>query len=336
MIPTVSLEADPVSGDPVDPVAARKLPEQPCRYFRMLPIFFDGPTLVMAMADPNDTMAQNVAFALTSDPLEVVMADPTQIDAALDRVWGAAGAITAQPPTEAPQGVEAGRATVPPGLRGGFLVERGLVSESELTDALEEQSRTGRPLGDILRDEGGVSEVDFATALADQLRVPLVDLDGIEPTPEALAVLPEAIQREARCVPLEVDDEALYVAITDPLDDETLAAIHRLTDLQIRIHVVTPSDLSGLLRRSEPETHVATPSEGFAPSRRRGVLSGGQRLFAIVFVLVSVAGLAIDTLTTGIVLVALCAVRYLLTSLYRFKLFLESLAERGELDPTAD
>ncbi len=67
------------------------LPEQVCRHFRMLPISYDGETLVMAMADPSDAMAQSVAFALTSDPLEVVLAPANQIDGAIDRVYGGLG-----------------------------------------------------------------------------------------------------------------------------------------------------------------------------------------------------------------------------------------------------
>lgn len=92
-IPTVPLEPDPnlPTGDPVDAVAAQLLPEQVCRHFRMIPIGFDGSALTLAMFDPSDPMAQDVAYALTGAPLNPVLAPPSQIDRAIDRIYGGLG-----------------------------------------------------------------------------------------------------------------------------------------------------------------------------------------------------------------------------------------------------
>ncbi len=180
-VPTVSLEPDPAlpMGDPVNPIAAQMLPEGVCRHFRMLPISFDGQTLLLAMADFDDPMARDVAVALTTDPLEVVLAPAQQIDAAIDRVFGGL--------SHAP-GLNGDRAlddpgVVAPGRIGEILVRRGLITEHDLAYALEVQGRTGSRIGEILYYESLVPEGDLAAALADQLRVPLVDLDGMDPPP---------------------------------------------------------------------------------------------------------------------------------------------------------
>ena len=344
-IPTVSLELDPglATGDPVNPIAAQMLPEQVCRHFRMLPVSFDGETLVMAMADPSDAMAQSVAFALTSDPLEVVLAPPNQIDGAIDRVWGGLGhasGLSGDPVAPEPAEAPLAGQVIAPGRIGEILVSRGLISEDDLAAALEQQELTGSRIGEILYYEGKVREGDLAAALADQLRVPLVDLDGIEPASEAMAMVPEALQREGRCVPLEVDDEALYVAITDPLDDETYEAIRALTDLRIRSYMVTRSDLDGLLRRLHLEEHVrAARTElltRFPEDCANRVLSSGQRAFFITFLVAVGAGFVLAPLETGIALVVLCVVIYLLASLYKFKLFYDSFGRRQEFDFTPD
>ena len=51
---------------------------------------------------------------------------------------------------------------------GTILVEMGLIAQTSLDAALDEQRRTGRLLGEILVENHGVSRVDLADALAAQ------------------------------------------------------------------------------------------------------------------------------------------------------------------------
>ena len=334
-IPTVSLEPDPrlPTGDPVNPVAAQLLPEQTCRFFRMIPVGYDGEQLTLAMADPSNPMAQNVAFALTNDPLNVVLAPADQIDRALDRVYSDLGHFD---PLAADLEEFADSPLPEQNRLGDVLVERGMITEEGLRLALERQQHTGSRLGEILYYEMGLGEEDLAEALADQLRVPLLDLQGIEPSPEALAIIPEALQREGRCVPLATDETALYLAITDPLDDETYAAIRELTTLRIRTYMVTRSALETMLRWIHLDEHVrAARTElltRFPEDCANRVLSGGQRVVLIGFVVAVLIGFVLAPLQTGIVLVVMSVIIYMLASLYKLKLFYDSFGRRREFD----
>ena len=51
---------------------------------------------------------------------------------------------------------------------GAILVERGIITDTQLASALEEQRRSGRLLGEILIDGYRVTRVDLADALAEQ------------------------------------------------------------------------------------------------------------------------------------------------------------------------
>src|SRR5262249_6083850 len=51
---------------------------------------------------------------------------------------------------------------------GSILVERGLISDAQLAQALAEQDASGRLLGEILVSSFGVTRVDLADALAEQ------------------------------------------------------------------------------------------------------------------------------------------------------------------------
>jgi hypothetical protein len=64
--------------------------------------------------------------------------------------------------------VDGEQQTVPYRRIGAILVERGLITESQLAGALEEQRRSGRLLGEIFVSSYGVSRVALADALAVQ------------------------------------------------------------------------------------------------------------------------------------------------------------------------
>jgi len=62
--------------------------------------------------------------------------------------------------------------TAPPNVPyrriGEIFVERGLISDAQLAEALAEQGKTGRLLGEILVSGFGVTRIDLADALAEQ------------------------------------------------------------------------------------------------------------------------------------------------------------------------
>jgi|GEM_PF-2416957 len=57
-------------------------------------------------------------------------------------------------------------------LLGQVMLEKGLISARQLSDALKAQNRTGEKLGRVLVDLGYVSELDMFRAVSDQDRLP--------------------------------------------------------------------------------------------------------------------------------------------------------------------
>jgi len=108
---------------------------------------------------------------------------------------------------------------------GEILSEWGKVNEKQLRDALERQSRSGRRLGELLINMGACTEEDIMKALALQFDMEYVDLDISNVNSQAMEMMPEAMMREHQIVPLEYKDGRLKVAITDPLDLESVDAI---------------------------------------------------------------------------------------------------------------
>ena len=337
------VQLDPTGGaDPVNPLAAQLLPESVCRHFGIVPISYAGGELTLAVSDPNDTLAQSVAHSLTNDPLRIVAADPDEIDRATGRAFGGAPPppeIGAEPQPELSENGEHASLLIP-GRLGEILVSRGLITEDELYAALELQERTGSRLGELLYSERLVREDDLALALADQLQVPLLELEGVEPDPAALAIIPESLQRGSRMMPLAVDEHTLHVAITDPLDDDTYAALREHTDLNLRAYLVSRSELDELLRRVHQDEYVrAARTElltRFPDDCANRVLSDGQRAFFIGLIVVVAVTAIFFPLETAIGFVVVSVIIYAAASLYKFKLFYDSFGRRREItiDPS--
>jgi hypothetical protein len=84
----VELELRPDGSDPVDPDAARRLPEEVCRAYRMLPVAKEIGRLVVAVDDPFDAERQRLVFALTAQYPRVCVAAPRELERAISRVFG--------------------------------------------------------------------------------------------------------------------------------------------------------------------------------------------------------------------------------------------------------
>jgi general secretion pathway protein E len=116
---------------------------------------------------------------------------------------------------------------------GELLQARGLIGPEDLDKALELQKERGEKIGKILVDLGFVAQRDVLAALAEQLGLPLVAIDGPPPAlPETEALAPRFL-RQSRCLPVGLNENGLTLAMADPLDFETLAAVRGFTGMRV-------------------------------------------------------------------------------------------------------
>ena len=133
---------------------------------------------------------------------------------------------------------------------GDILVEGGAITEEQLGKVLERQRTTGKRIGQILIDDGIISENKVAEVLSVQLKLPLVSLARYRPDPEALKLLPQHVAEKYLVVPLSVvDDGAVSIAMSDPLDLFVQDELSMLMNRNIRISVTSPSDIQNNLER---------------------------------------------------------------------------------------
>jgi MSHA biogenesis protein MshE len=137
---------------------------------------------------------------------------------------------------------------------GDLLVQAGLITPAQLSEALTTQLTTDRKLGRTLIDKGWVDEVQIAQALARQLRAPFVDLGKRTVRAEVAELLPETQARRLRAMPLEITTKGVRVGMADPTDLAAYDEIARIIKREIELAVVTESQLLSAIDRSYRHT----------------------------------------------------------------------------------
>src|SRR5712692_2548356 len=137
---------------------------------------------------------------------------------------------------------------------GEILIERKLITLDDLEKALELQKDRGDKLGKTLVDMGYVAMRDVLAALSDQLGVPLVAIDG----PPAVSTETEALSprflRQFRCMPVGRDDHTVTLAMADPLDFETIAAVRNCTGLKVSTVLAAEQEILDAIDKYYGET----------------------------------------------------------------------------------
>jgi type IV pilus assembly protein PilB len=143
------------------------------------------------------------------------------------------------------QGRTAGGSTAPEPNRaplGQVLLGAGMITHMQLADALVHQSTSGGRIGQILLDQGAVSDRNLALALSEHLGIPLIDLSHATPSDEAPELLPESVARKELAVPVGTDADGITVAVADPTPEVTVA-LQNAVKKPVRIAVAPRSDV---------------------------------------------------------------------------------------------
>ena len=117
---------------------------------------------------------------------------------------------------------------------GEILIARGKIDAEDLERALELQRERGDKIGKIFVDMGLIAQRDMLAALSDQLGIPLVSVDNPPPSAPEIDSLSHRFLRQCRAFPVELKGLILTLAMADPLDFETVAAVRSFSGLDIQ------------------------------------------------------------------------------------------------------
>ena len=153
---------------------------------------------------------------------------------------------------------------------GEVLVSKGLITDRQLTQALEMQKTSGRKLGRALTDLGLATEEQISEVVADQLGIRFVDLAKHELDPELVRRLPEVQARRFRALVLGPHRDGLEIGMVDPTDMAAFDQLSRTLRSQLVPCVVAEGALLGAIE------HVYQRKEEMASFARDDVADVGD------------------------------------------------------------
>ena len=136
---------------------------------------------------------------------------------------------------------------------GEYLVRANIIQEFTLQVALDNQHKS-QTIGQILMSMGVADDETIAAALAKQLNLPLVRLDGLEIPEQTLALVPAVVARTKWLMPFKIADK-LHIAMANPLDTEAIQVVRMSSRKNVEIAVTPQQDLLRALVRCYPEQH---------------------------------------------------------------------------------
>src|SRR4051812_10896162 len=134
---------------------------------------------------------------------------------------------------------------------GELLIEKGLIDEAQLGEALVERRQRGGLLGETLVRLGFVFEDELARTLAEQAGVPFVNLDANPVDRYATGTLPRQLGESLLALPVRFTPEGdLVVAVSDPTDDTLMPQLELAANCPVVLTVATPSGIRSAWRRA--------------------------------------------------------------------------------------
>ncbi|MFT5311569.1 MAG: MSHA biogenesis protein MshE, partial [Paraglaciecola sp.] len=126
---------------------------------------------------------------------------------------------------------------------GDLLLQKGIISEQQLSQTLAAQKKSGRKLGAILVEFGFVSEQQLLSFLSQHFNVPLIDIPQYNVSPKTVILLPEVQARRYRALVLADEGDHLLVGMSDPGDLAGIDILSRMLAKIIKVAVVSDSQL---------------------------------------------------------------------------------------------
>ncbi|MBQ9412021.1 MAG: Flp pilus assembly complex ATPase component TadA [Oscillospiraceae bacterium] len=126
---------------------------------------------------------------------------------------------------------------------GDLLIAAGTITEEELERGLQLQKGSKDRLGTVLISNGIISEQELIEALQMQLGIEFIDLTKVSIPTEMAQALPKSIARQYSIVPIKLQKDELYLAMSDPLNFYAIEEARKATKHRIHPLVATSAGI---------------------------------------------------------------------------------------------
>ena len=155
---------------------------------------------------------------------------------------------------------------------GDCLVQKGMITEEQLSEALVKQKENGTKLGETIVEMGYVSENDMIDVLVEQLGIEYVDVRKIKVDENAARLLKEDFMRKNGLIPIAFDEllpNVIRVAMADPMDIIAIDDISIITNMQVDPVLSTKGQINMAIDKIFGATQAMQAAEQYRKERER-------------------------------------------------------------------
>jgi type IV pilus assembly protein PilB len=121
-----------------------------------------------------------------------------------------------------------------------LIRDRGLLDDLQMEEVVQEHSRSGKPVVQVLQDYGLLDLDSILQMMADQIGSMVVSIDETALTPEVIAAVPPESARMYQCLPVALYGDTVQVALVDPLNPQVVDELGFNVKHQIQLVVADP------------------------------------------------------------------------------------------------
>ena len=130
-----------------------------------------------------------------------------------------------------------------------ILQSVGLISTEQASQARTEARDQDKAVIDVLAGAGVVTKIDILKALANQFGMDTIRLEGMNLEADVIDMVPPEVARRYKIVPVYKSENTLTVALSDPLDVETLDGLRYILKMNVEGVVATPEEIDVALHK---------------------------------------------------------------------------------------
>ncbi len=134
-----------------------------------------------------------------------------------------------------------------------LVKDQGLIDDLQYEEVLGEFKRTGKSVSQILQDFSVLDLDTILQAISTHLGAPVVTVRERDLTPELLRIVPAKMARMYQCLPVNLSNSTLQVALVDPLNVARLDELGFVVKKDIQLVVADPAQVQKAIEKFYPE-----------------------------------------------------------------------------------
>jgi len=132
---------------------------------------------------------------------------------------------------------------------GELLMEKGIISQTQLDKALKIQKEKGGLIGQIFVMLGYVKEEEIAQVLTVQYGFPYLPLESYEISADMIKLIPENVAKQYNLIAIDKIGNLLTISMSNPLNIQAAEDIEMLSGCKVQVFISTMTDITNAIKK---------------------------------------------------------------------------------------